>query len=385
MSARPEPGSVTRPTPGLDGVIALRSAISDLGAAEDGGRLAYRGYAVSELAAGSSFEETAYLLLRGDLPSRAELAEFSKQLRGSQRLSPITTKALRLVPASADPMLALRTALAVAALDQPAALPPTPEAAWSQGLRLIGQTPTAVAAFHRLRQSLRPESPRKGLSFAANCLRMLSGAEPDPEAARDFDAALILRADNELNPSTFAARVAAATGADVYAGVAAATAALSGPRHGWHTRNVIQLLEEIGGPDRVTGWLERRVAEKGKIPGFGHQVYRGEDPRTALLRSLAERQCRRAGLEALFRTARALEEAVVARLEQHAIVDFYLAPLYRALGIPADLFPAIFAVSRMPGWVAHVLEQYQDERLIRPRAEYVGPAPRSYIAMRRRR
>ncbi|HUL71073.1 MAG TPA: citrate/2-methylcitrate synthase [Gemmatimonadales bacterium] len=375
--------SEARPGPGLDGVIALQSSISDLGA--ETGRLAYRGYAVTDLAAGSTFEETAYLLLRGDLPSRAELAEFTKHLRGSQRLSSIALKALRLAPAGVDPMLALRTALAAAAMDQPASLPPTAEAAWGQGMRLIGQAPTAVAAFHRMRQALRPESPRKGMSFAANCLRMLSGAEPDPEAAADFDAALILRADNELNPSTFAARVTAATGADVFAGVAAATAALSGPRHGWHTRNVIQMLEEIGSPDRVTAWLERRGGGKPKIPGFGHQVYRGEDPRTALLRPLVERQCRRAGLESLHRTARALEEAVVARLDQHAIVDFYLAPLYRALGIPADLFPAIFAVSRMPGWVAHILEQYQDERLIRPRAEYVGPAPRSYIAMRRRR
>jgi citrate synthase len=242
-----------------------------------------------------------------------------------------------------------------------------------------------VAAFHRLRGGHKPVLPKKSLSFAANVLAMLTGQPVAPEAARAFDAALILRAENELNPSTFAARVVASTGADVFAAVLAAAAALGGPRHGGHTRNVMRALEEIGSPDGVSQWLRERLARQARIPGFGHVVYRGEDPRTALLRGLAERASERAGLWTLFRTARELELAMEREASQHAIVDFYLAVLYRALGIPVDLFTAVFAVSRMPGWVAHVLEQYRDEQLLRPRAAYTGPLELPYRPIRSRR
>lgn len=254
-----------------------------------------------------------------------------------------------------------------------------------QALRLIGITPTIVAAFDRVRRGAKVVLPRKSLDFATNFLTMLHGEGPDPESARALDVALILRAENELNPSTFAARVIASTGADLYAGVIGALSALSGPRHGWHTRHVLAALEEIGQPDNTGEWVRERLARSAKLPGFGHQVYKGEDPRTVLLRTLAERECGKAGRMELYQSARELESLALRETGQHPIVDFYLAPLYRALGIPADLFTTVFAISRMPGWVAHLLEQYTDDKLIRPRAEYIGPVGLEYRAIRKRR
>lgn len=368
---------------GLDDVFALQSSICRL-SAEDG-RLSYRGYDVRLLGEESTFEETACLLVTGALPTSAELRLFTNQLRDQQKLSPAVSRSLKSLPAGSDAMGALRAALSVAALEQPVKLPPAHDAAMAQALRLVGITPTIVAAYHRLRAGGRPVLPRKSLDFATNFLTMLSGEQPHAEAARAFDVALILRAENELNPSTFAARVIASTGADLYAGVIGGLSALSGPRHGWHTRNVLAALEEIGEPEQAESWVRERVARTGKLPGFGHQVYKGEDPRTALLRTLAERECERAGLSVLYQSARELESLALRETGQHPIVDFYLAPLYRALGIPSELFTAVFAISRMPGWLAHLLEQYTDEKLIRPRAEYIGPVGLEYRSIRKRR
>jgi 2-methylcitrate synthase len=376
-------GNLQSPSRGLDDVVALRSAICQLSAAD--GRLAYRGYDVRVLAEQSTYEETAYLLVQGQLPTGAELRLFTGQLRGQEKLSPSALRTLKGLPNGAAAMPALQAVLAGLALERPVPLPPARDAALAQALRLIAVTPTVVAAFHRLRSGQRPLLPRKSFGFAENFLAMLAGTVPDPTAVRALDAALILRADNELNPSTFAARVAAATGADVFSGVAAALGALSGPRHGWHARRVMHALEEIGAPERVGDWVREQRARQARLPGFGHQVYRGEDPRTALLRSLAETQCQRAGVWPLYRTARELELTIEQETGQHPIVDFYLAPLYRALGIPTDLFTAMFAISRMAGWVAHILEQYGDDRLIRPRAEYIGPVDLEYRSVRRRR
>jgi 2-methylcitrate synthase len=374
---------ITDPPRGLDNVIALASSVCRL-SAEDG-RLAFRGYDVRTLGEHSSYEETACLLIHGTLPTGAELRLFTNHLRAQQKLSAPALRALKGLPAGSDAMGALRATLAVVALEHPIKVPPGRDDALSQGLRLAGVTPTIVAAYHRLRSGQKPVLPRKSLGFAENFLSMLLAAPAPASAVRALDVALILRADNELNPSTFVARVAASTGADVYGCVLAALSALSGPRHGWHTRNVMSALDEIGIPEQVNAWVKERLARKAKIPGFGHQVYQGEDPRTGLLRGLAEAECQRAGLWPLFRTARELEVAVQRETGQHPIVDFYLAPLYRAVGIPVDLFTAVFAVSRMCGWVAHVLEQYGDDRLIRPRAEYIGPVDLEYQPIRKRR
>jgi citrate synthase len=254
-----------------------------------------------------------------------------------------------------------------------------------QGLRLLSVTPTAIAAFHRLRTGQRPLPPRKSRGAAQNFLTMLTGAEPAESGVRAFETALILRAENELNPSTFAARVTASTGADVHGAAVAALSALAGPRHGWHTRHVMAALEEISAPEQVGEWVRARLGRQAKLPGFGHVIYQGEDPRTGLLRGLAEAECRRAGLWPLFRTAQELEQAALRETGQHAIVDYYLAPLYRAVGIPTDLFTCVFAMSRMSGWVAHVLEQYGEDRLIRPRADYIGPVDLPYQPIRKRR
>lgn len=361
----------------------IRSSVCRL-SAEDG-RLAYRGYDVRELGERSTYEETACLLIRGKLPSAGELRSFSRELATRRKLSPGMVRTLRSLAAAADPMSALRAVLAVLAVEEPVPVPPSHEPAMEQGLRLVAVTPTAVAAFHRLRSGQRPLLPRKSRGTAENFLAMLTGADPAESSVRAFDTALILRADNELNPSTFAARVTASTGADVNGAVLAALSALAGPRHGWHTRNVMAALEEIAVPEQVGEWVRARLARQAKLPGFGHVVYRGEDPRTGLLRGLAEAECRRAGLWPLFRTAQELEQVALRETGQHAIVDYYLAPLYRALGIPTDLFTCVFAVSRMCGWVAHVLEQYGDDKLIRPRADYIGPVDLPYQPIRKRR
>lgn len=371
------------PPRGLDNVIALSSTVCRL-SAEDG-RLAYRGYDVRTLGEESTWEETACLLVMGSLPTTAELRVFSSNVRAQQKLAPGLMRSLRQLPPSADAMGALRATIAALALEHPVKVPPNRDDALAQAYRLLGVTPTIVAAWHRLRSGQRPVLPRKSLGYAENFLTMVQGAPPPPSAVNALDVALILRADNELNPSTFAARVTAATGADVYGSVLAGLSALAGPRHGWHTRNVMQALEEIGSAEQVAAWVRERIARKAKIPGFGHQVYQGEDPRTGLLRGLAEAECQRAGIWELYRTARELEVTVHRETGQFPIVDFYLAPLYRAVGFPVDLFTTVFAVSRMSGWVAHILEQYGDDRLLRPRAEYIGPVDLEYRPIRKRR
>ncbi len=376
-------GTNPEPIRGLDNVIALQSSVCRL-AADDGG-LSYRGYDVRELGEKSNYEETAFLLIHGHLPTSLELRLFSAELRANQKLPAAGLRTLKAMPATADPMAALRATLAVLAAEHAVKVPPSREDALAQGVRLVAVTPTIVAAQHRLRTGQRPLLPKKSLSFAANCLAMITGTAPAAESVRAFDTALILRADNELNPSTFAARVTAATGADVYGAVLAALSALAGPRHGWHTRNVLAALEEIGAPERVETWVREGLAQNRKFPGFGHVVYKGEDPRTGQLRAFAEAECQRAGMWSLFRTARELEIAVVRETGQYPIVDFYLAPLHRALGIPSDLFTTVFAVSRMCGWVAHILEQYEEAKLLRPRAEYIGPIGLEYLPVRKRR
>jgi citrate synthase len=376
-------GTSPEPIRGLDNVLALQSSICRLSASD--GRLAYRGYEVGVLGEQSTYEETAYLLLEGRLPTGAELRGFVGDLRDRQKLSPPVVRALKALSADVDPMAAARLALSLLALEESVSVPVSREDALAQGLRLIAVAPTAIATHHRLRRGQTPLLPKKSLSFAANFLTMVTGTAPDATSVRAFDTALILRADNELNPSTFVARVTASTGADVFASVIAALCALSGPRHGWHTRNVMAILEEIATPEQVPQWVAQRAMGGRKVPGFGHVVYQGEDPRTGLLRALAEAECRRAGRWDLFRTARELEVQVIQATGQHPIVDFYLAPLYAALGLPTDLFTAVFAISRMAGWVAHVLEQYGDDKLLRPRAEYIGPVDLEYRPIRKRR
>ncbi|HET7599388.1 MAG TPA: citrate/2-methylcitrate synthase [Gemmatimonadales bacterium] len=373
------------PVPQLDGVVATQSSICLLSAAEN--RLAYRGYDVRALAEQATSEETTFLLLAGRLPARSELTLFVRALRAAGKPSRRALKLVTGAPAGADAMAVLRTAVSALGLDPPrnggaggSAAAGIPAAA----VALVAQVPTLVAALYRAGRGERPLSPRRGLGQAANFLYMLHGAQPAAALAHGFDVALTLRADNELNPSTFAARIAAATRADLYGCVTAALAALAGPRHGGHALAVYRVLEEVGTADRVDAVVAARLAASGSFPGFGHPVYAGEDPRTAPMRRAAQQACTAAGAETWFELARAVEERVHAATGRFANVDFYLAPLYRAAGIPPGLFTLVFAAARTPGWVAHALEQYQLEGLIRPRAAYVGPPQQEYRPLRRR-
>ncbi|HET8624153.1 MAG TPA: citrate/2-methylcitrate synthase [Gemmatimonadales bacterium] len=359
----------------LDGAIAAESAICLLSAADD--RLAYRGYDVADLARRASFEETGFLLLQGRLPDRAALREFTRQLRGAQRLPRDIVTLLHRAAAGGEPMAVLRTA--VSALG----VPPHEGAPYADATALVAQLPVLVAAIHRVRIGERPLTAKRGLGLAAGFLYLMHGREAEPELVRAFDAALTLRADNEFNPSTFAARVAAATKADVHGCVTAALAALAGPLHGGHSLGAYRLLEEIRTPNRVEQIVAERLAAGG-IPAFGHPVYR-EDPRTAPMREAAAVACEVARCGDWFGLARAVEERVRSATGQYPNVDFYLAPLYHALGIPPELFTPVFAVGRIAGWAAHILEQYGQPGLIRPRAAYVGAEREEYRPLARRR
>lgn len=370
--------------PRADGT-APHSAVCQLDA--ERGRLTYRGYDVRQLARQSTFEETAFLLVAGRLPRSAELALFLRWIRASQKLPLGVLRLLRMAPVAADPMAVLRTAISSFPLQppgSPTALEPIPEIA-PEALVLMARLPTVVAALGRIRAGGQPVAPRKTLSLAANFLYMLCGEVPDVELARAFDAALILRGDNELNPSTFAVRVAASTQADLCGCTTVGLATLAGPRHAGHTAAALRMLEEIGAPERVGGYVAARAAAGGSFPGFGHPVHRGDDPRTLVARSVAQTTCARVRMGQLFETARALEECMMATSGHQANVDFYLAPLYRALGIPPELFTPVFAVGRIAGWAAHVREQYEQPGLIRPRGRYVGPVDQEYVSLRRRR
>jgi citrate synthase len=349
----------------------LESTVCHLDA--ERGRLTYRGYDVNELARHATFEEVAYLLVAGVLPTRSELKAFGRAWVAMQKLSSSERRWLRSVPRDADELAVLRTM--VSALPLAGAMPaaPGPKGVSGEALRLLSRVPTLAAERQRLRRAGEkgPAWGRQGV--ARGYLRVATGVEPRGELVESFDAALILRADNELNPATYAARVAASTGADLTSCVTAAMGALAGPKHSGHTPAVARLLAEVGSVDRADGVAEK-LAEGGKKPaGFGHPVYRGEDPRTPTARRLAEAACAATGTAGTFELARAVEDAIVRRTGLRANVDYYLTVVYLAAGLPVASFAPLFAVARTPGWIAHALEQGRDPELIRPRATYVGP------------
>ncbi len=382
---RPMPTAVeAAPTSpkGLEGVVANQSAICYVFGEE--GRLIYRGYDIHDLADHSTFEETAYLLLRGDLPTRDQLKEFSLAIKASPKLPKVVQRIIKDAPLTASPMNVLRTAVSASVFVDPDKGDDSPTAEYRKAVRLIAQLPTMVALFHRLRSAQRPLAPRRGLNLAGNFLYMTSGALPDPEAAKALDVALILHADHELNASTFAARVIAATLADIHGAVTGAMAALAGPLHGGANTEVMKMLLEIETPDRAEAWVRAALAQKKKIMGFGHRVYRTEDPRAAHLRRMSEELGRKAGQPQWHGMQQIIEDVVRREKGLYCNVDFYSASMYYVLGIPLDLYTPIFAISRMSGWCAHVLEQHADNRLIRPRADYIGPMNRTWVPTGRR-
>jgi citrate synthase len=367
---------------GLEGIVAAESSICFVDGIQ--GRLIYEGYDIHDLAAHASFEEVAYLLWHGDLPTRAQLDALDKDLIAARGLPAPVLNLLREFPRDVLPMDALRTAVSALGIYDPETRDNTREANLRKSIRLTAQIATVVAAIGRCRDGRDPVEPDPSLSHAANFLYMLWGRRPDDTSVKTVDIALILHADHELNASTFAARVTAATLADMHSAITSAIGTLKGPLHGGANEAVMRLLLTIGDPSRVVPTARAMLAAKQKIPGFGHRVYKTEDPRATHLRKMSEELGRRQGDLKWFEMSRALEQFMLSEKHIYANVDFYSATSYYALGIPLELFTPFFAVSRISGWTAHVLEQLADNRIIRPRAEYVGPRDRTYVPIDRR-
>jgi citrate synthase len=366
-----------KPKAGLEDVVAGTSAICFLDG--DRGVLAYQGYDIHELAdadRGASFEEVCFLLWHGRLPGRAELGDLQTQLAAARRLPEPILRAMKMLPA-VDGMDALRTLTSMLPHYESESDARSPQANLRKAIRLTGQIGAIVATWGRLAGGGGPLDPDPGLGHAANFLYMLTGKRPSAVEARAFDVSLVLHADHELNASTFAARVAAATLTDLHSTIVGAIGALKGPLHGGANAEVMKMLLEIGrdaGPDRAEAMVRAKLARKEKISGFGHRVYHTEDPRATHLRRFSKALGARAGEPQWFAMSERIEAVVKAEKKLNPNVDFYSATMFYALGIPVDLYTPIFAVSRIAGWTAHVLEQYANNRLIRPRTEYIGPA-----------
>jgi citrate synthase len=373
-----------KPKAGLEDVVAATSSICYLDGAR--GVLAYYGYDIHDLAKGT-FEETCYLLWHGRLPNRAELGDLQSQLAAARPLSEPILRLMKQLPAS-DGMDTLRTLTSALGQYDPEANDSSPQANDRKAVRLTAQLGSLVATYGRLQAGGGPIQPDPALGHAANFLYMLKGERPNALATRAFDVALILHADHELNASTFAARVAAATLTDLYSAIVGAIGALKGPLHGGANAEVMRMLIEIGpeaSPERVDEAVHAKLAKKIKIPGFGHRVYRTEDPRATHLRKMSKELGDRAGNTRWFEMSRRIEALVTGEKKLYPNVDFYSASTYYTLGIPIDLFTPIFAVSRVSGWTAHCLEQYANNRLIRPRTDYIGPPyPQMYLPVDQR-
>jgi citrate synthase len=366
---------------GLEDVVAAESAICFIDGEK--GVLSYRGYDIHDLADHSSFEEICFLLWEGRLPTRDELAGLRTALGVARPVPPRVLSLLKgFLAEKMAPMDALRTSVSALCESDPDTASNESAANRRKALRLTGQIATLVAAIHRFRRGEEPLPPDAGRGHAEDFLRMLNAASPSPDMIRAFDMALVLHADHELNASTFAARVTSATLSDMHAAVTSAIGTLKGPLHGGANEAVFQMLQEIGRPDRVESHLARLFSEKRKIMGFGHRVYTTEDPRATHLRQMSRTLAASSPEGRLYEISLQIEKTVNREKRLNCNVDFYSASTYAMLGIPADLFTPIFALSRCAGWTAHIMEQHEHNRLIRPRAEYIGPVyPQKYIPL----
>ncbi|PLT31182.1 citrate synthase [Peribacillus deserti] len=363
-------------TKGLEGIVATTSSISSI--IDD--TLTYVGYDIDDLAENASFEEVLYLLLHRRLPNQSELEELTQQLAQNAELPKEVLDHFKMYPIKeVHPMAALRSAISLLALYDEEADVMDAEANYRKAIRIQAQIPSIVTAFSRVRKGLEPVAPRTDLSFAANFLYMLSGKEPSSIEVEAFNKALVLHADHELNASTFTARVCVATLSDIYSGITAAIGALKGPLHGGANEAVMKMLSEIGSVENVTSYISEKLQNKEKIMGFGHRVYRKGDPRAKHLREMSEKLTKLTGQSKYYEMSVRIEELVTSQKPLPPNVDFYSASVYHSLGIDHDLFTPIFAVSRTSGWLAHILEQYDNNRLIRPRAEYTGPDMQKYV------
>lgn len=363
---------------GLRGVVAAETKICRVEG--DIGRLSYAGYGIGELAEYSTFEEVVYLLWHGELPTRAELERLHAALQAERDIPLGLLYTMRTIPHNTPAMDALRSCVSLLSVYDPEDPSDVSEAAnWRRAVRLMAKIPNIVATFHRLRTGHEPVPPDASLSLAGNFLYQLTGEEPDAVEEKVMDVGLILHADHELNASTFAARVVVGTLSDLYSAVTAAVGALKGPLHGGANQEVIRMLHEIGFLDRVETYITEKLNRGEKIMGFGHAVYKTGDPRADILREYSRQMGERAGDMLWFRMSQRIEEVVYREKGLFPNVDFYSASVYHTLNIPHDLYTPIFACSRMAGWIAHVMEQYRDNRIIRPIARWVGAEPREYV------
>lgn len=372
--------------PGLAGVPAARSSVCYL----DGsiGKLQYRGYPLEALAENASFEETAYLLYFGELPSKAQLAQFDKDLRAARTLKFPIVDLMKSLPERTHPMDVLVSTLAASAAFYPGNHVEDKAYRAASAVRLLAMAPTIVAAWQRIRSGDEPVQPRADLGHAANFLYMLTGEEPEPLVSHVLDVALILHAEHQMNASTFAGRVVGSTLANPFLTVAAAVAALSGPLHGGANEEVLGMLESVPSePEAVRRWAEDRLASKVKIMGFGHREYKVKDPRATILQGLVGKVFERFGSTPLYERAVLLEKQMAELVGHKGVypnVDFYSGIVYQKMGIPTDLFTPVFAMARISGWVAHLLEQLEDNRIFRPNQVWVGTADRKFVALTER-
>ncbi|HFJ9425243.1 citrate synthase [Bacillus cereus] len=366
---------------GLEGVVATTSSVSSI--IDD--TLTYVGYNIDDLAENATFEEVVYLLWHRKLPNEKELAEFNEIVSEYYKVPGEILTYLKQVDLKiAHPMSVLRTAISMLSLYDESAEIMDGKSNYLKAVKLQAQVGTLVAAYARIRKGLDIVEPRKDLSLAANFLYMLNDREPNEVEIEAFDKALVLHADHELNASTFTARVCVATLSDVYSGITAAIGALKGPLHGGANENVMKMLTEIGEEENVESYIHNALQNKVKIMGFGHRVYEQGDPRAKHLREMSKRLCVLLGEEKWYNMSIKIEDIVTKEKGLPPNVDFYSASVYHCLGIDHDLFTPIFAISRMSGWLAHILEQYENNRLIRPRADYNGPTHQVYVPIAQR-
>jgi len=367
-------------TKGLEGIVAASSAISSI----IDGVLTYRGIHIDELADHASYEEVVYLLWFGKLPTHAELQEFGQSLTQEMHVPDSIIEQLKLYPKDMNTMAALRSAVSSLALFDEEANDMSPEANIRKAIRLQAKLPVIVAAIARVREGKPIVQAQADQSIAYNFLYMLTGKEPEDIAVEALNKALVLHADHELNASTFAARVTVATLSDIYSGITSAIGALKGPLHGGANEGVMAMLEEIGSLEQVGPYIDNALANKVKIMGFGHRVYKDGDPRAKHLQRMSLELGKLTGNSTWYEMSVKIEELVTGKKGLKPNVDFYSASVYTSLEIPRDLFTPIFAMSRVSGWTAHILEQYEDNRLIRPRAEYIGPMSNPYVPIDQR-
>lgn len=367
---------------GLEGIVAATSAICTVDGTK--GVLIYRGYDIHDLAQSSTFEETAYLLWHDDLPTAERLAAFKKELANNLALPGQVVDLIRSFPKGLDPNPMLRTAYSALSLYDPDLGDNSPEANRRKAIRSTARMGPLVAGIHRISQGQDVLEPDPSASIAHNFLYLLHGKRPDDVTTRVFDVALVLHADHELNASTFAARVTAATLSDFYSAITSALGALFGPLHGGANSGAIKMLREIGTPDKAGDWVRAALGRKERIMGFGHRVYKTFDPRAIELKKMSRALAEQQGDRTLYEISERIEEVMLEEKKLYPNVDFYSASTYTALDIPGDLFTPIFSVSRIAGWSAHVLEQYANNRLIRPRAEYIGERGREYVPIAQR-